>query len=123
MFFSKSEIKQLELPFQYTYDEADFESGCVTIKVQGEVLGQQKFCYSSYCLTDGALYQNKGFEEIIELLKNPAKLSVKVNFKIKKGLVKDYKIDIPSLVETFNDERFSKLELAGWGMFDEPKLG
>lgn len=65
------------------------------------------------------MYRNGDFEKIIELLKNTAGKTVKVTVKVKNGVSKDFKLDINSLAEAYNNERFKSLLLLGWGLNDK----
>lgn len=56
---------------------------------------------------------------MVELIKNSADKTVKVIIKVKKGLPKNFKLDINSLAEVYNDERFKFLSLLGWGFNDK----
>ena len=65
------------------------------------------------------MYKNGDFEQMIELLKNSKDKTVKVIIKLKKGVPKDFKIDVNSLAEVYCDERFTALSLLGWGFNDK----
>lgn len=65
------------------------------------------------------MYHNGEFEQMVKLLKNSANKTVKVIIKVKKSIPKDFKLDINSLVEVYNDERFKSLSLLGWGFNDK----
>lgn len=42
----------------------------------------------------------------------------KIIFKTKKGKIKAFKIDLDSLAQAYNDDRFKALKLLGWGVND-----
>lgn len=65
------------------------------------------------------MYRNGDYEQMVELLKNPTNKTVKVTIKAKKGVPKNFKLDINSLAEVYNDERFKLLALLGWGFNDK----
>lgn len=118
--FSKTEYKDVTMPFKYVESKEDIEGGCISIVAFGNVLGQMKYCYASYCLKEKAMYNNGDYEQIINLLKNNNNnKEVKVKIIIKNDKAKDFKIDLASLADIYNDERFNKLDLAGWGFHDK----
>ena len=119
MLFSKPEYKEIMLPFRYINDPEDLEAGIISIEAYGHVFREQKYCYASYNLDNPNMYENGDYEEMIKLLKVSDGKMVKVIIKVKKGMPKDFKIDVNSLVEEYNDERFKALELGGWGFFDK----
>ena len=61
----------------------------------------------------------KIIDEIVNSLKNNPDKTIKVILKIKKGKLKDFKIDLGSLAEVCNNEKFKSLELIGWGLNDK----
>ena len=65
------------------------------------------------------MYHNGEFEQMVKLLKNSANKTVKVIIKVKKGVPNDFMLDINSLMEVYNDERFKSLSLPGWGFNDK----
>ncbi|MDE7464197.1 MAG: hypothetical protein K2M48_04115 [Clostridiales bacterium] len=119
MFFTKPTYEEITLPFRFIDVPKDLEFGWLNIEAYGNVLGKNKYCYAWYELNDRKLYQNGDFAELIELLKNSAGKTVKVMIKVKKGVPKNFKIDINSLAEAYNDERFKALTLLGWGFNDK----
>ena len=80
MLFSKTEYKEIFLPFKYEREEPKIS------ELQGG-----KYSYKT----------------------------IKVILKIKKGKLKDFKIDLGSLAEVCNNEKFKSLELIGWGLNDK----
>ena len=115
MFFGKSEYKEMRLPFIYVDDPADFEAGGISIEAYGNVFGEMKYCFASYELRKHQMYENGDYEQMIELLKDSVDKTVKVTIIMRKDIPKDFKIDVNSLAETYNDERFKSLDLLGWG--------
>lgn len=113
MFGAKVEYKEMTLPFIYDDNPEDLYAGMISIEASGVILGERKFCYASYVADLNYI------DELAGLLRNGLGKTVKVIFKMKKGKVKDFKIDLDSLAEAFNDERFKKLEAAGWGLNDK----
>ena len=112
MFFSKTEYKELELPFVCDINPDDLYAGVVNIEAYGDVFGEIKYCYASF-------YVNvNDVDELATLLSNSFNNRVNVIFKIKNGKVKSFKIDLESLARIFNDNRFKKIELMGWGIND-----
>ena len=118
MFFTKPEYVEIRLPFRFIEVPADSECGIINIEAYGSVCGKNKYCYSFYELKDSKMYRNGDFEHMVEMLKNSADKTVKVIIKVKKGLPKDFKLDINSLAEVYNDDRFKSLSLLGWGFND-----
>lgn len=119
MFFAKPTYVEMMLPFRLVENPEDSEAGCVGVEAYGNILGKNKFCYSCYELEDSRMYRNGDFGNIIELLKNSADKTVKITVKVKKGVPKDFKLDINSLAEAYDDERFKSLSLLGWGFNDK----
>ncbi|MGN0623735.1 MAG: hypothetical protein ACI4JA_07290 [Oscillospiraceae bacterium] len=66
-----------------------------------------------------SLYDNGGYEEMTELLKNTDGKRIKVLFKVKNEKIKRVEIVLESLAAAYNDERFLQLELLGWGISDK----
>ncbi len=110
LFFTKPEYKEIILPFTYDNNPEDLNAGLVSIEAYGNILGETKYCYASYVV------KLKYIDEIVALLKNCSDRTVKVILKIKKEKVVDFKIDLDSLAEAYNDERFKSLELSAWGL-------
>lgn len=119
MFFTKPEYEEIRLPFIFVDDPADLEAGGISIEAYGTIFGEKKYCFAGYKLKDPKMYDNGDYEQMIDLLKDSAGKTVKVTLKIKKGIPKDFKIDVNSLAEAYNDERFKSLDLLGWGFNDK----
>ncbi|MGN0689790.1 MAG: hypothetical protein ACI4KH_05185 [Oscillospiraceae bacterium] len=119
--FSKPEYIEVEMDFIYDIytQPEEVDNGIISIEAYGNILDTYKYVTSSYSLKDMSLYDNGGYEEMTELLKNTAGKKVRVRFKTKDGKIKDAKILIESLADAYNDERFLKLELLGWGVGDK----
>lgn len=113
MFFTKPEFKEIKLSFVYDNNPDDLYAGMVSIEAYGNISGEKKYCYASY------LVNTEFIDEISALLNDSYDKTVKVILKIKKGKVKDFKIDLDSLARSYNDERFRSLELVGWGLNDK----
>lgn len=128
MLFSKTEYKEILLPFKYereepqiselqggkySYAKDEIYRGSIGIEAYGNIFGENKYCYSLYSADE------KIIDEIVDLLKNNPDKTVKVILKIKKGKLKDFKIDLDSLSEVCNNEKFKSLELIGWGLNDK----
>lgn len=114
MLFSKPEYEETMLPFTYIDDPEDVEKTFIEIEAYGNIYEQKIYCDISYTLKKQSMYDNDDYEQIVNMLKNSANKTVKVIFKIKKGVPKSFKIDLNSLVEAYNDERFKLLDPAGW---------
>ena len=127
MLFLKAEYKEIILPFKYereeiriselqggkySYEKDEIYRGSIGIEAYGNIFGESKYCYSLYSADE------KIIDEIVDLLKNNPDKTVKVILKIKKGKLKDFKINLDSLAEVYNNEKFKSLELLGWGLND-----
>ena len=119
MFFTKPTYEEISLPFRLVNVPTDLELGFINIEAYGNVFGKTKYCYAWYKLNNAKMYDNGDFEQIIELLKSSTDKTVKVIIKLKKGVPKDFKIDVNSLAEVYNDDRFKSLSLLGWGFNDK----
>lgn len=128
MLFSKTEYKEIFLPFKYereepkiselqggkySYAKNEIYRGSIGIETYGNIFGENKYCYSLYSADE------KIIDEIVNSLKNNPDKTIKVILKIKKGKLKDFKIDLGSLAEVCNNEKFKSLELIGWGLNDK----
>lgn len=113
MFFTKPEYREIVLPLIYDNNPEDLYAGMISIEAYGNILGENKYCYASY------LVNLEFIDEMAALLKNSSDKTVKVILKIKKEKVKDFKIDLDSLAEAYNDERFKSFELVCWGLNDK----
>lgn len=119
MFFTKPTYVEIRLPFRFVEIPADIQLGWINIEAYGNVFGKNKYCYAWYELKNSNMYHNGDFEQMIELLKKSSGKMVKVTLKIKKGIPQDFKIDVNSLAEAYNDKRFKSLSLLGWGYNDK----
>lgn len=123
MFFTKPTYVEMQLPFRFIEIPADSECGIINIEAYGSICGKNKYCYAYYELKGSKMYRNGDFEHMVEMLKNSVdktvKVIIKVIIKVKKGLPKNFKIDVNSLAEVYNDERFKSLSLLGWGLNDK----
>lgn len=108
--FAKAEYKEVVLPFIFDDNSGDLEANMISLEAYGNVLGENVYCYASY------FADTVPVDEMAALLKNSLNKNVKVIFKIKKGKLKAFKIDLDSLAEACGDERITDLELAGWGL-------
>ncbi|MGN0473860.1 MAG: hypothetical protein ACI4IJ_02100 [Acutalibacteraceae bacterium] len=109
-FLKKTEYREIILPFIYDDNPEDLHAGLISIEAYGNISGENKYCYVSY------LVNLKFINEIAALLKNSSDKTVKVILKVKNGRAKDFKIDLDSLAEAYNDERFKSFELFCWGL-------
>ena len=115
MFFAKPTYEEIKLPFRFIDVPSDSDAGLINIEAYGNVFGKNKYCYACYELKNAKMYDNGDFEQMIELLKDSADKTVRVTIKLKKGVPKDFKIDVNSLAEVYCDERFKALSLSCWG--------
>lgn len=119
MFFSKAEYETMYLPFSLIEDETDRDAGMISIEAEGVIGNEHKYCYASYCLKDMKLYDNGGYQQMLDSIRNASDERVDVTVKYKKGVVRGFKISIESLAQVCRDERLLQLELAGWGLNDK----
>lgn len=128
MLFSKTEYKEILLLFKYereepkiselqggkyAYEKDEIYRDSIGIEAYGNIFGENKYCYSLYSAEENII------DEIADLLKNNTDKTVKVILKIKKGKLKDFKIDLDSLAGVYNNQKFKSLELLGWGLNDK----
>lgn len=120
--FSKSTYREIELPFitdVYSNWEQDYEAGFINIEAFGIIDGEYKYCYSSYILTKPNMYDDGSYENMLELLKAPDEKTVIIKLRYRKNKLKDFELDIKSLADAYNDDRFLQMELVGWGLNDK----
>lgn len=119
LFFTKAEYRELTLPFIFYDDPEDLEFGGISVEAYGNVFGEKKFCYATYMLKNKKMYDNGEYEELRNILTHAEGRNVRIVFKLKKGKLKDFKIDLDSLAKCCNDERIKSFELLGWGLNDK----
>ena len=119
MCFAKPTYQEISLPFRLIENPADFSAGMISIEAYGNVFGAEKYCYACYELKNSEMYENGAFDEMLKLLRNSTDKTLKVMIKLKKGMPKDFKIDVASLAEAYGDERFNTLALLGRGFHDK----
>lgn len=110
MFFC--EYKEEMLPFVYDSNPEDLYAGILGIEAYGNILSENKYFYASYEA------DVKFIDELATKLKDSYGKEIKIIFKIKKGKFKAFKIDLDSLAQVYNDDRFKTLGLLGWGIND-----
>lgn len=96
-FFSKAEYEELKVPFIldiYTNPDEERKLGSISIEVWATVLGEVKYIYACFCLKDQGLYENGGYEILLD-----------------------------SLSELYNDARFLEMECIGWGINEKSCRG
>lgn len=112
--FSKPEVVEAVLPFKVIEPtEEDYEACAVDIEAYGRI-GE---VYQFYYVTLG--FKEKDYDELVEILKETEDKNVKLIAKVKSGNVKSFKVDFKYLAETFNDMRFEKGEVYGYGINDK----
>ncbi|MDD6489770.1 MAG: hypothetical protein PUG48_08145 [Clostridia bacterium] len=122
LFFEKPVYKYQEMNFildEFSDYEPDDEKCLIDIEAYGNIDGEMKYCYSSFSLKKQEMYENGDFESMLNLLRSSENKTVLVELKYKKGIVKDFRLMLDSLVKAYNDERFLQLELTGWGLNDK----
>lgn len=109
MFFTKPEYKEMMLPFTYDDNEEELDAGIFYLELYGYIFDGYKYCSVSY------LTKTDYPEQLAECLRSHAGEAVRVVFKIKKGKVKDVKIDLDHLAQICRDARFKDMEVIGCG--------
>jgi len=115
-FFSKTEYAEVFLPLSLDDTTEDRAAGTISIEASGAFMGARRYCYATYSINTKYLDET---DEMYGLLMNSPEITVKVIFKIRKGKVKDFKIDLNSLAEACRDDRFRSLGLLCWGLNDK----
>lgn len=118
-FFSKAEYEELKVPFIldiYTNPDEERKLGSISIEARATVLGEVKYIYACFCLKDQRLYENGGYEEMLESLKNSCGKLIGIRCQYKKNKLKKFEILLDSLSALYNDERFLEMECIGWGI-------
>lgn len=110
--FSKTEYERIALPFICDDNPEDYEAGLISLEAKGIVGDEMKYCYASYTVKMDI------YDELKEKLRDTDGKMIIAVIKIKKGKAVDFKFDLKSLSEAYCDERFEKLDLAGWGFND-----
>lgn len=119
MFFSKSEYKELFLPFRLDDNPEDISFGGISIEVFTDYFDALKYCYATYTLKNSIMYENGEYEQLRQRLLDCEKKEISVVFKLKNGRLKNFKIDLENLARRCSDERLKSLELLGWGINDK----
>ncbi|MBQ8147316.1 MAG: hypothetical protein IJ040_00840 [Lachnospiraceae bacterium] len=114
--FAKPEYVEMQLPFTIVTFPEDWEACIIGIEAYGAVLDRMQYYYS--CFGANPNY----YDELLEVMKNCADKRINIQFKIKNGKIKNYKMDIDSLADAYQDERIRKLELLSWGCKDKSAL-
>lgn len=119
MSVSKPEYEELKVPFIldiYTNPDEERKLGSISIEARATVLGEVKYIYACFCLKDQRLYENGGYEEMLESLKNSCGKLIGIRCQYKKNKLKKFEILLDSLSALYNDERFLEMECIGWGI-------
>ncbi|MBS6397692.1 MAG: hypothetical protein KH452_11180 [Clostridiales bacterium] len=117
--FSGMQYEELTLPFildTYSMAEEDRKAGIISIELYGTVMGEMRYGYASFVLTDRTLYDNGGYEEMLEALQESEGKLVGVRFKHKNGKLKGFEVLLDTLRDLYGDDRFLKMECIGWGI-------
>lgn len=110
---NNTEITQLVLPFTYDENIDDLISDVISLEFAVIISGQQKYCYASYFVNH--LYM----EDLSLKLKGAPDKTAKIEIITQEGKEPKFKISLESIAEFFGDERFTKLELMGYGINDQ----
>lgn len=114
--FSKPEYIEVVLPFVFDNNAEDEYACLLNIEAFGYILGERKYCFASF--DAGVRY----YDDLAALLTEADEKLVKVIAKVKNGVVKDFKIDLNDLAERLKDQRFAKLSLSSWGIYDSSSI-
>lgn len=114
--FSKAEYFEVVLPFLYDDNYEDVECCVISIEAYGRNIDNYQYCYASFEVS------TKHYEELSKLLLTAEQKQVNVIIKVKNGIAKDFKIDLKDLAERFQDKRFEKIALLGWGFNDKSSI-
>lgn len=117
MFFRRHKKETMDVYLPFRLIPAD--DGGVDIEAYGSVCCVQIYVTSSFMYTDNVLYEDGTLTRTYEMLRHPENRRVKVTVTIKDDKPIDGKIDAASLAEIYNDDCFLKLELGGWGLFED----
>ena len=120
--FKKSEYKYIEMSFildDFSTQESDNERSTIDIEAYGEIDGKMRYCNSCFTLRDPQMYDNGGFESMLNLLRDSDNKTVLIELKYKNGDLKDFRLKTESLAKVYNDERFLQLDLICWGLNDK----
>ena len=107
------------LPFALDDDPADREAGIISIEAYGYIFGAQRYCYATYELKHPYMYNAGDYDEMVNLLEDSEGETVKVIFRMKKGVPTEFEIDLDSLAAVYGDTRFRELFLLGWSINDK----
>lgn len=110
--------EEFMLTFKLEQTECDYNDKMITIKAFGQFNGQLKIFEAVYGINDPE-YIDEQYEEMIYLLRNSIGRKIKVLCKIKDQKIKKFKFDLSSLVLSYNNDIFNKLELLGYGISDK----
>lgn len=111
--FSKTEYLEVVLLFIYDDSSEDADACVISIEACGRIFDEYKYFYASF--EAGTNH----YDELSKRLITTDEKLVKVIIKVKNGIVKDFKIDLNDLAVRFNDKRFEKIALLGWGINDK----
>ncbi len=114
MFFSKAQYERVTLPYYCYISNEDIYSSSFNIEAKGYVYGELRYFVSCFSVSES------DHKEMLLALKNAGNKQVDVILKAKKGVLRDFKLDIKSLADGLCDERFLKMELSGWSMNFKP---
>ncbi len=116
--FAKPVYKTVDMPFFLIESNEDFEAGIISIEVAGVVDGKVMYLSASFSLKKHSMYDDGGYEDILENLRATQGREVSVVLKYRKNKLKSFKIDTESLAFACGDDRLEILELLGWGIHD-----
>ncbi|MDE6087326.1 MAG: hypothetical protein K2G25_02970, partial [Oscillospiraceae bacterium] len=72
--------------------------------------------YASFELKEKIMYQNGDYEQMREILRKASGTSVTVILGYKKEKLKTFQIDLKSLADHFQDQRFLQLKCTVYGI-------
>ncbi len=116
--FAKPVYKTVDMPFFLIESKDDFEAGIISIEAAGIVDGKVMYLSASFSLKKHSMYDNGGYEDILENLRATQGREVSVVLKYRKNRLKNFAFELQSLVATCGDDRLEHLDLLGWAIKD-----
>lgn len=114
MFFAKAEYETVNMDFDCYETDEDMYACIINLEAKAYIYGEMRYFSGSFCVRPDDM------DSMVEVIKNTPDKHADVILKTKRGVLKDFKFDLKSVAAVLGDERFAKMELAGWGMKSKP---
>lgn len=114
-FFAKPEYREFSVSFDFLEDSDDAYAGLISLQSCVSIEGVRKYCFASFLVHFKDL---DTMDDMIRLLKTPHEKTIKLILKFKNEKYIEFKYDLDSLADAFNDERFRRMDLACSGTND-----